>query len=58
MIDYAKAEKYYLEAKAVWEEALGKEYPDYAKSLNNLGNLSWRWQVPTTHGIIYCLRTT
>jgi len=39
MGDYAKAERYYLEATAIREKALGKEHPYYATSLNNLGLL-------------------
>ncbi len=34
--DYPEAEKWYLESKAIWEKALGKDHPDYASSLNSL----------------------
>ncbi|MBK9335155.1 MAG: tetratricopeptide repeat protein [Lewinellaceae bacterium] len=34
---HEKAEPLHLEAKDVREKALGKEHPDYALSLNNLG---------------------
>ena len=37
--DYTQAEKYYLEAKNIYEKVLGKEHPDYATSLSNLGYL-------------------
>ncbi|MCK6694425.1 MAG: tetratricopeptide repeat protein, partial [Thermoanaerobaculia bacterium] len=37
--DYALAEKWHLEALDVRQKALGKEHPDYAHSLNNLGIL-------------------
>ncbi|GBU28369.1 hypothetical protein R84B8_01927 [Treponema sp. R8-4-B8] len=35
--NYAIAEQYYLEAAAIFEKALGKEHPEYAKTLNNRG---------------------
>ena len=41
--DYVQAEKYYLEAKDIWEKVLGKEHPDYATLLNNLGLLYGDW---------------
>ncbi|MBC7776124.1 MAG: CHAT domain-containing protein [Phycisphaerae bacterium] len=37
--DYAEAEKWYLESKAIREKALGKEHLDYEASLNNLALL-------------------
>ena len=37
--DYAKAEKFQLEALAIQEKVLGKEHLDYANSLSNLGVL-------------------
>ena len=37
--NYAEGEKYFLEAKSIREKVLGKEHPDYATSLNNLGVL-------------------
>jgi hypothetical protein len=43
MGNYEKAEPLYLEAKDIWEKALGKEHPNYASSLNNLANLYWKW---------------
>jgi CHAT domain-containing protein/Flp pilus assembly protein TadD len=39
MGDYAKAESCYLEDKAITEKVLGKEHPDYATTLNDLGGL-------------------
>jgi len=37
--DYVLAEKYFLEAKNIYEKVLGKEYPSYSITLNNLGGL-------------------
>ena len=37
--DFEQAEKNYLEAKNMIEKEFGKEHPDYAQSLNNLGLL-------------------
>ncbi len=37
--EYAEAEKWYLESKAIRAKALGMEHPDYAWSLNNLAIL-------------------
>jgi len=34
--NYQEAEKWYLESKSIREKTLGKEHPDYEKSLNNL----------------------
>ena len=39
--EYAKAIECFLEAKNIYEKTLGKEHPDYAISLNNLGILYW-----------------
>ncbi len=39
--DYAEAEKWYIEAKSIYEKVLGKEHPDYAKNLNVLAVLYW-----------------
>jgi len=36
MGDYAKAERFYLEAKDILERTLGREHPDYATLLSNL----------------------
>ena len=37
--DYLEAEKWYLESKDIRGKALGKEHPDYARSLNSLAIL-------------------
>lgn len=37
--DYPEAEKWYLESLTIRGKVLGKEHPDYAHSLNNLGLL-------------------
>lgn len=37
--DYAEAEKWWLESKAIRKKALGKDHPDYAVSLSVLANL-------------------
>ncbi len=37
--DYPEAETHFFEAKAIRERVLGKEHPDYAKSLNGLAIL-------------------
>jgi CHAT domain-containing protein/Flp pilus assembly protein TadD len=37
--DHPESEKWYLEAKAIREKVLGKDHPDYARSLNSLGIL-------------------
>ena len=37
--DFKEAENWYLESKSIREKTLGKEHPDYAKSLNNLAIL-------------------
>ena len=37
--DLGAAEKWYLESKEIRSNVLGKEHPNYAWSLNNLGNL-------------------
>ena len=39
MGDYGKAEPFFLEARALYEKALGTEHPEYATALNNLGSL-------------------
>ena len=38
--DYEKAAKHYLRAKTIGEKTLGKEHPDYAALLDNMGRLS------------------
>jgi CHAT domain-containing protein/Flp pilus assembly protein TadD len=37
--DYAQAETYWLESKAILEAVVGKEHPEYITTLNNLGTL-------------------
>jgi tetratricopeptide (TPR) repeat protein/CHAT domain-containing protein len=37
--DFTEAEKWYLDSKTIREKVPGKEHPDYAWSLNNLGLL-------------------
>jgi hypothetical protein len=61
MADYGRAERYYLEATAIRETVLGKEHPDYAESLNNLGTLylemaDFRQNVESRRGIIVLKR--
>jgi CHAT domain-containing protein len=40
--DFAKAESYYLEQIAIREKTLGREHPDYALLLDNLGLLYYK----------------
>jgi len=40
--DLTNAEKWYLDARGIYEKTVGKEHPDYATSLNDLGFLYWK----------------